>query len=112
MHTAYLIPDTPGATMAPDAKGVDGSINQMVPRSFITNLRDNATVQLGVPTKMRGIAFGGDTGLKNVAFSADGGTSWRNAAFNHRRALQLSPLAHELRVQTVWHLQANGKRNK
>jgi DMSO/TMAO reductase YedYZ molybdopterin-dependent catalytic subunit len=81
MHTAYLIPDTPGATMAPDAKGVKMvPINRMVPRSFITNLRDNATVRLGVPIEVRGIALGGDTGVKNVAFSADGGTRWLNAA--------------------------------
>jgi DMSO/TMAO reductase YedYZ molybdopterin-dependent catalytic subunit len=81
MHIAYLIPDTPGATMAPDAKGVKMvPINRMVPRSFITNLRDNATVRRGVPTDVRGIAFGGATGIKNVAFSADGGTSWQNAA--------------------------------
>ncbi len=81
MHTAYLIPDTPGATMVPDAKGVKMvPINRLVPRSFITNLRDNATVRLGVPIEVRGIALGGDTGVKNVAFSADGGTRWRNAA--------------------------------
>jgi hypothetical protein len=80
MRTAYLIPDTPGATMAPDAKGVKMvPINRMVPRSFITNLRDNAAVRRDVPIKVRGIAFGGDTGIKNVAFSADGGASWQNA---------------------------------
>jgi len=81
MHTAYLIPDTPGATMAPDAKGVKMvPINRMVPRSFITNLRDNATVRRGAPIEVRGIAFGGDTGVKSVAFSSDGGTTWQNAA--------------------------------
>jgi DMSO/TMAO reductase YedYZ molybdopterin-dependent catalytic subunit len=81
MHTAYLIPDTPGATMAPDAKGVKMvPIKRMVPRSFITNLRNNATLRRGVPTEVRGIAFGGDTGVKSVVFSADGGTSWQETA--------------------------------
>ena len=81
MHTAYLIPNTPGATMAPDAKGVKMvPINRLVPRSFITNLRDNATVRRGAPIEVRGIAFGGDTGVKSVAFSSDGGTTWQNAA--------------------------------
>jgi len=81
MHTAYLIPDTPGATMAPDARGVKMvPINRMVPRSFITNLRDNATVRRGMPVEVRGIALGGDTGVKSVAFSSDGGTIWQNAA--------------------------------
>jgi DMSO/TMAO reductase YedYZ molybdopterin-dependent catalytic subunit len=80
MRTAYLIPDTPGGTMAPDAKDVKMvPINRMVPRSFITNLRDNATVRRGVPVEVRGIAFGGDTGVKSVAFSSDGGTTWQNA---------------------------------
>jgi len=40
MKTAYLIPDTPGATMKPgqtDVKMVP--INKMVPRSFVTNLK-------------------------------------------------------------------------
>ena len=81
MRTAYLIPDTPGATMAPGAKGVRMvPINRMVPRSFITNLSDKAMVRRGLPIEVRGIAFGGDTGVKNVALSADGGTSWQNAA--------------------------------
>ena len=80
MRTAYLIPDTPGGTMAPDAKGVKMvPINRMVPRSFITNLRDNAMVRRGVPIEVRGIAFGGDSGVKSVAFSSDGGTTWQNA---------------------------------
>jgi len=79
MHTAYLIPDTPGATMAPGAKDVKMvPINRMVPRSFITNLRDSATVGLGAPIEVRGIAFGGDAGVKRVAFSADGGASWQD----------------------------------
>jgi DMSO/TMAO reductase YedYZ molybdopterin-dependent catalytic subunit len=81
MHTAYLIPDTPGGTMAPEAKSVNMvPINRMVPRSFITSLRDNATVRRGAPIEVRGIAFGGDTGVKSVAFSSDGGTTWQNAA--------------------------------
>jgi len=80
MHTAYLVPDTPGATMQPGEKDVKMvPINRMVPRSFITNFSDNATVRRGVPVAVRGIAFGGDRGVKSVAFSSDGGTSWQNA---------------------------------
>jgi DMSO/TMAO reductase YedYZ molybdopterin-dependent catalytic subunit len=81
MRTAYLIPDTTGATMQPGEKDVKMvPINRMVPRSFITNLSDNATVRRGAPVAVRGIAFGGDTGVKSVAFSSDGGASWQNAA--------------------------------
>jgi hypothetical protein len=50
-----------------------------VPRSFITNLRDDAAVRRDVPIEVRGIAFGGDTGVKSVSFSSDGGATWRNA---------------------------------
>ncbi len=83
MRTAYLIPYTPGATMVPGAKDVKMvPINRMVPRSFITNLRDDATIRRGAPVKVRGIAFGGDTGVKQVSFSADGGASWRNAVLD------------------------------
>jgi DMSO/TMAO reductase YedYZ molybdopterin-dependent catalytic subunit len=78
MSTAYLIPDTPGATMNPGDKNVPMvPINRMTPRSFITNLRGDSTARVGVPTEVRGIAFGGDTSLKEVAFSADGGTTWQ-----------------------------------
>ena len=84
MSTAYLVPDTPGATMAPDEKGVKMvPISKMVPRSLITNLRDNAKVRSGVRMEVHGIAFGGDTGVKSVAFSSDGGVSWQNAALEN-----------------------------
>ena len=80
MRTAYLIPDTPGATMTPGEKHVKMvAINRMVPRSFVTNLRNNAPIHVGVQTDVRGIAFGGDAALKEVVFSADGGTSWGTA---------------------------------
>jgi sulfite dehydrogenase (cytochrome) subunit A len=32
-----------------------------------------------VPIEVRGIAFAGDTGVKSVSFSSDGGATWRNA---------------------------------
>jgi len=78
MRTAYLIPGTPGATMSPADKNVPMvPINRMTPRSFITNLRGDSTIRVGARTEVRGIALGGDTGLKEVAFSADGGTTWQ-----------------------------------
>ena len=74
---AYLIPDTPGANMKPGQAGVKMvPINKMVPRSFITNLVDGATLKAGAKTLVRGIAFGGSTGVKSVDISIDGGTSW------------------------------------
>ena len=51
----------------------------MVPRSFITNIKEGDTLQVGASTLVRGIAFGGDTGVSRVDFSSDGGTSWQEA---------------------------------
>jgi len=80
MTKAYLIPDTPLANMLPDQKGVTMvPINRMVPRSFFTNLRDGATLRVEQTMILRGIAFGGDTGLAKVLFSSDAGNRWREA---------------------------------
>jgi DMSO/TMAO reductase YedYZ molybdopterin-dependent catalytic subunit len=80
MKTAYTIPDTPHADMKPGETGLKMvPINRMVPRSFITNLKAGATVKAGASTPMRGIAFGGDEGVKQVDFSSDGGRSWQAA---------------------------------
>jgi len=78
MKTAYLIPDTPHADMKPGEGGLKFvPINRLVPRSFITNLKAGATLHAGKPALVRGIAFGGDTGVRRVDFSADGGRSWQ-----------------------------------
>ena len=80
MKTAYTIPDTPGANMKPGETGVKMvPINAMVPRSFITNLSSGVTIKAGAPTPLRGIAFGGDTGVKAVDVSVDNGASWKPA---------------------------------
>lgn len=75
--TAYTIPDTPNANMTPGQTGVAMvPINRMNPRSFITNLSAGASVPVGKPTDVRGIAFGGDCGVAKVDVSMDGGASW------------------------------------
>jgi DMSO/TMAO reductase YedYZ molybdopterin-dependent catalytic subunit len=80
MTKAYLIPDTPHASVKPGETGFKTvPINRMVPRSFITNLRPDATMQVGAPTLVRGIAFGGATGVARVEFSADDGATWQAA---------------------------------
>ncbi len=77
MATAYRIPDTPYASIQPGQAGVKTvPISRMVPRSFITNLADGAVIVLGRAQTVRGIAFGGDTGVRRVLFSHDGGASW------------------------------------
>src|SRR4029434_4589758 len=68
----------PGATMTPGQAGVKMvPINKMVPRSFVTNLKDGATLKTGAATLVRVIAFGASTGVKAVDISLDGGASWR-----------------------------------
>src|SRR5882672_641230 len=75
--TAYTIPDTPNANIKPGETGVRMvPINRMVPRSFITNIKAGATLKAGAKTSVRGIAFGGSTGVKSVELSLDGGTHW------------------------------------
>ena len=51
----------------------------MLPRSFFTNVRDGAVLKAGQTTTVRGIGFGGDTGLAKVLFSSDAGASWQEA---------------------------------
>src|SRR5579862_3610076 len=77
---AYLIPDTPHASIAPGQQGVKMvPINRMVPRSFFTNVEDGAVLHVGQAITLRGIAFGGAAAVKAVDFSADGGKSWQPA---------------------------------
>jgi DMSO/TMAO reductase YedYZ molybdopterin-dependent catalytic subunit len=77
MASAYLIPDTPGGDMRPGQTGLKMvPINRMVPRSFVTNLQSGATVKAG-KLVVRGIAFGGATGVRSVEISTDGGGTWR-----------------------------------
>jgi Oxidoreductase molybdopterin binding domain len=70
---AYLVPDNHFANVHPGEKGFKQvPINTMLPRSFFTNVRANATLRPGQPTLVRGIAFGGVHALQQVQFSADG----------------------------------------
>jgi hypothetical protein len=52
-------------------------LSKMVPRSFITNLKDGARLTAGARTPVRGFAFGGSTGVKSVEISIDGGARWQ-----------------------------------
>jgi len=77
---AYLIPDTPFANVVPGQKDVKMvPINRMLPRSFFTNVKDGAVLKAGQTTIVRGIAFGGDSALAKVLFSADAGGNWQEA---------------------------------
>jgi DMSO/TMAO reductase YedYZ molybdopterin-dependent catalytic subunit len=80
MKTAYRIPDTPNANVHPGQTGFKTvPINRMNPRSFVTNLRDGAAAKPGTPLLVRGLAMGGDKGVKAVDVSTDAGASWQAA---------------------------------
>ena len=78
---SYRVPDVPDHTVTPDETGYKlVPITRNAPRSFVTNLRSGDTVAAGAPLLVRGIAFGGDSGVRTVELSLDGGRSWRATA--------------------------------
>jgi hypothetical protein len=79
MKSAYRIPDTPNNSVEPGtAPKATIPINRFTVRSFITNLADGAKVKPGI-TALKGIAFDGGKGIKEVAVSTDGGKTWMPA---------------------------------
>src|SRR4029077_13009400 len=53
-------------------------IGRFTVRSFITNVADGAKLKSG-STTLKGIAFDGGKGIKEVAVSTDGGKTWTPA---------------------------------
>ena len=81
MSTAYRIPDNPCACVVPGtAPAKTTPIKRFTIRSFITSLTDGMHLKAGSPITVRGIAFDGGYGITAVAFSDDGGQTWRDAA--------------------------------
>jgi sulfite dehydrogenase (cytochrome) subunit A len=79
MKSAYRIPDTPCACVDPGtAPKATIPINRFNVRSFITSVADGAKLKSGT-TALKGIAFDGGKGIKEVAVSADGGKTWTAA---------------------------------
>ena len=80
MSTAYRIPNTPGACVAPGTTPKSTvPIGRFNVRSFVTSHADGATLPTGREALVRGIAFDGGAGISDVLFSADGGRNWRGA---------------------------------
>ena len=81
MGTAYRIPDTVGACVEPGAAAkTTVPISRFNVRSFVTSLTDGGTLLAGREEKLRGIAFDGGAGIREVLVSSDGGQSWAAAA--------------------------------
>ena len=86
MKSAYLIPDTPHASVKPGETGFKSvPINRMVPRSFFTNIEGLASTAPSAHAPFRGVAFGGDCGVAAVECSLDGGATWTAAALGPER---------------------------
>ena len=76
MKTAYRIPDNDCNCVEPGtAPKATIPINRFTVRSFITNIADGAKVKAG-DMALKGIAFDGGKGIKEVSISADGGKAW------------------------------------
>jgi len=80
MKPAYRIPDNECACVEPGkAPTATRPIGRFNVRSFITSLTNGDRVRAGDETVVRGIAFDGGQGIREVAYSTDGGQSWREA---------------------------------
>jgi len=80
MKPAYRIPDNDCACIEPGTTpAATRPIGRFNVRSFITSVQDGARVHAGQALVVRGIAFDGGQGIREVAWSADGGQSWRGA---------------------------------
>ena len=80
MGTAYRIPDTAGACVEPgSAPKATVPISRFNVRSFITSLTAGSILKAGREEHLRGIAFDGGAGIREVLVSSDSGQSWRAA---------------------------------
>ena len=80
MRPAYRVPDNDCACIEPGTTpAATRPIGRFNVRSFITSVPDGGRVRAGEPLTVRGIAFDGGQGIREVAWSADGGQSWRAA---------------------------------
>ena len=80
MKPAYRVPDNDCACVEPGTTpAATRPIGRLNVRSFITSHADGARVAAGAPLAVKGIAFDGGQGIREVAWSADGGQTWRAA---------------------------------
>jgi sulfite dehydrogenase (cytochrome) subunit A len=80
MKPAYRVPDNDCACVEPGtAPAATRPIGRFNVRSFITSIQDGARIRAGQQTAVRGIAFDGGQGIREVAYSVDDGQTWREA---------------------------------
>jgi hypothetical protein len=77
MKPAYRIPDTPCGCVAPGTAPKNTvPITRMTVRSFMASPAGGARVPVGRPVALRGIAFDGGYGIREVLLSDDDGLTW------------------------------------
>ena len=77
---AYRIPDNDCACVVPGtAPTSTRPIGRFTVRSFVTSLKDGQRVRAGSSTVVRGIAFDGGKGIRDVGVSIDGGQTWNSS---------------------------------
>jgi DMSO/TMAO reductase YedYZ molybdopterin-dependent catalytic subunit len=112
MSTGYRIPDNPCACVPPGtAPKKTVPISRFPVRSFITNIKDGATVKARRPLVLRGIAFDGGYGIREVDVSVDGGVNWTPTKLDKdlgkysfrqwQTALSLQRGAHTIQVRAI-----------
>lgn len=111
--TAYRIPDNdcgfiePGTTAAKTTE-----IKRMKVRSFITSVLDGEQVAANQALTLKGFAFDGGSGIKQVQVSTDAGKTWADATlgkdlgkYSFREwelgGVKLAAGAHELKVRAT-----------
>jgi DMSO/TMAO reductase YedYZ molybdopterin-dependent catalytic subunit len=80
MKPAYRIPDTPCGCVEPGtAPKSTVPITRMTVRSFVASPESGARLAAGRPVTLKGIAFDGGYGIRDVEISDDRGATWRRA---------------------------------
>lgn len=112
MQKAYRIPDN-DCTCTEPGKPADKTvpINRFKVRSFITSVMSGGKVEADAPLKLRGIAFDGGSGIKEVSVSSDGGKTWQPTTLGEdlgkysfrewTATVQLAKGEHELKVRAT-----------
>jgi sulfite dehydrogenase len=112
MKSAYRIPDNDCACVEPGtAPKATVPINRFNVRSFITSLSNGARVKAGAPLVVKGFAFDGGKGIKEVSVSTDGGNTWAEAKLGKdlgkysfrewQLPVRLAAGAHDLKVRAT-----------
>jgi sulfite dehydrogenase len=112
MKTAYRIPDTPCGCVEPGTTAkATIPINRFTVRSFITNVTDDAKLKARKTITLRGIAFDGGKGIKDVVVSTNNGSTWTPARLGRdlgkysfrewKLPVKLVPGIYDLRVRAT-----------